>query len=136
MSGSLVCQNCPTKAKNPPWLATVQFSAYPFTYSDSRALFPCAFKTLTAFTGYFISPRKLIVFTASIASTAIGANKSSSLERNVECAGCSKNTVISLLADDLAGHRSLRNIDERLLPKMINLDAELVLHKFDCLSAS
>ena len=50
---------------------------------ESRALRPCAFSTFTAFTGYLMSPRVLIVLTASIASTAMGANTSSSLEGSV-----------------------------------------------------
>jgi hypothetical protein len=47
----------------------------------SLALFPCALSTLTALTGYFFSPRGLVVATARIASTARGAKKSSSLRR-------------------------------------------------------
>lgn len=48
----------------------------------SLADFPWALSTLTALTGYFFSPRGLTVFTASMASTARGAKKSSSLSRS------------------------------------------------------
>lgn len=48
---------------------------------DSLALLPWAFKMLTALTGYFVSPLTFVDLTAIIASTAMGAKISSSLER-------------------------------------------------------
>ena len=37
--------------------------AYPFSSADSRALFPCAFSTLMADTGYTVFPLLPVVFT-------------------------------------------------------------------------
>jgi hypothetical protein len=91
---------------------------------------------LTALTGYLTSPRVLTVLTANMASTAIGAKKSSSLnERKTWIIDRTTGEVPHLLSNNLARHTRPRNVDECFPPKRIYLNAQLILHEPDRLPA-
>ena len=88
-------------------------------------------------TGYLISPRALIVLTASIASTAMFAKKASSLlhtERN-EFNEIEEGEPISenSRSDNFTRHAGLGDVDQALLSKCINLDTELFRQVSNCL---
>jgi hypothetical protein len=80
----------------------------------------------------------LIVLTASIASTAIGANKSSSLEPGTNAFTLPRKVKYqhgknSSPANDLTGHTRLGSVDQSFSAQRVHLDAQLVLHELDCL---